>query len=101
MLQDGNRTIPESSIIIEYLDQHYPGKTRFIPADPELAWQVRLKDRFYDLHLHDHMQKVVGDKLRPEGKKDPHGVENARTAHHGRARHDRCRNGRKDLGHGR
>ena len=39
---------------------------------------MRLKDRFYDLHLHLHMQKVVGDRLRPEGKKDPHGVEDAR-----------------------
>jgi glutathione S-transferase len=71
------RTIPESSIIIEYLDWHYPGKTKFIPADPELALQVRLKDRFYDLHLHVHMQKVVGDKLRPDGRKDPHGVADA------------------------
>jgi len=79
VLQDGDRTIPESSIIIEHLDQQYPGKTSFIPADPKLALQVRLKDRFYDLHVHDHMQKVVGDKLRPDGKKDPQGVENART----------------------
>jgi glutathione S-transferase len=39
---------------------------------------VRLKDRFYDLQLHLHMQKVVGDRLRPDGKKDPHGVEDAR-----------------------
>jgi glutathione S-transferase len=39
-------TIPESSVIIEYLDQHYPGKTKFIPADPGHALQVRLKDRF-------------------------------------------------------
>ena len=39
---------------------------------------MRFKDRFYDLHLHVHMQKVVGDRLRPEGKKDPHGVEDAR-----------------------
>ena len=76
VLQDGNRTIPESSIIIEHLDQHYPGKTRFIPVDPNLALQMRLKDRFYDLQLHEHMQKIVGDRMRPEGKKDPHGVEN-------------------------
>ena len=55
------------------------GKDQVHPADPELAWQVRLKDRFYDLHLHLHMQKVVGDRLRPEGKKDPHGVGNARA----------------------
>src|SRR6267154_6215754 len=28
-----DRTIPESSIIIEYLAQHYPGGTKLIPAD--------------------------------------------------------------------
>src|SRR5579864_2731783 len=39
-----DRTVPESSIIIEYLDRYYPGRTRFIPADPELAWQTRLRD---------------------------------------------------------
>jgi glutathione S-transferase len=77
VLQDGDRVIPESSIIIEHLDLQYPGKTKFIPGDPKSALQVRLKDRFYDLHLHVHMQKVVGDRLRPEGKKDPHGVEEA------------------------
>src|SRR5437868_12957113 len=25
--------VPESSIIIDYLDRHYPGRTRFIPED--------------------------------------------------------------------
>ena len=40
---------------------------------------MRFKDRFYDLHFHLHMQKVVGDRLRPEGRKDPHGVEHAKA----------------------
>jgi glutathione S-transferase len=81
VLRDGARgeTVAESSIIIEYLDQHYPGKTRFIPADPEQARAVRMSDRFFDLHIHMHMQKIVGDRLRPTGAKDPHGVEDART----------------------
>ena len=74
-----DRTIPESSIIIEYLDNHYPGRTRFIPADPKLALQTRLRDRFYDLYVHLSVQKIVGDRLRPEGKKDPHGVEEAKA----------------------
>ena len=78
VLVDGGTAVPESSVIIEHLDQHYPGKTKFIPADPKVTLQVRLKDRFYDWHLHLHMQKVVGDRLRPEGRKDPHGVEDAR-----------------------
>ncbi len=28
-----NQTVPESSVIIEYLDRYFPGTTRFIPAD--------------------------------------------------------------------
>jgi glutathione S-transferase len=73
------RTIAESSIIIEYLAQHYPGKTQLIPADPELARETRARDRFYDLHIHMQMQKVVGDRLRPPGEKDPHGVAQAKA----------------------
>jgi len=72
-------TIPESTVIIEYLDRHYPGATRFIPGDADRAWQTRLRDRFYDLYVHEPMQKIVGDRLRPEGHKDPHGVEEARA----------------------
>lgn len=74
-----DRTVPESSIIIEYLAQHHPGPTALIPADPDLALQTRLADRFYDLYVHDPMQRIVGDKLRPAGKADPHGVEAARA----------------------
>jgi glutathione S-transferase len=77
-----DRTVPESSIIIEYLDQHYPGRTRLVPADAELARQTRLQDRFYDLYVNVPMQKVVTDKLRPAGQNDPHGVEAARALLH-------------------
>ena len=74
-----NLTVPESTVIIEYLDRHYPGATQLIPSDAEDARQTRLRDRFYDLHVHEPMQKIVGDRLRPEGKKDPHGVEEAKA----------------------
>ena len=73
-----DRTIPESSIIIEYLDQHHPGRTRFIPADADRARQVRMLDRFFDLYVHLPMQAIVGDRLRPAESKDPMGVERAR-----------------------
>ncbi|MGB9369777.1 MAG: glutathione S-transferase family protein [Xanthobacteraceae bacterium] len=81
VLQDDARgaTVPESSVIIEYLDQNYPGQTQFIPADAEQALTVRSRDRFFDLHIHLHIQKIVGDRLRPPGAKDPHGVADART----------------------
>jgi glutathione S-transferase len=81
VLRDEKRgeTVPESSIIIEYLDTHYPGRTRFIPENPELALQARLRDRFYDLYVHLPMQKIMVDRLRDADKRDPHGVEEARA----------------------
>jgi glutathione S-transferase len=72
-------TIPESSIIIEYLDRHFPGSTRFIPTDAGLAHEVRLRDRIFDLYVNMPMQKIVTDKLRPEGKNDTFGVEAERN----------------------
>lgn len=74
-----DRMVPETSIIIEYLQQHYPGKTRLIPDDGEIARQVRFRDRFYDLYVNVPMQKIVTDRLRPAGKNDPFGVDEART----------------------
>jgi glutathione S-transferase len=74
-----DRTIPESSIIIEYLAQHYPGRTQLVPAGADLARQTRLRDRFFDLYVNVPMQKVVTDRLRPAGRSDPHGVEEARA----------------------
>ena len=73
------RTIPESSMIIEYLARHYPGKTALVPEDADLAWETRLCDRFYDLYVNVPMQKIVTDRVRPAGRNDPHGVEEARN----------------------
>ncbi len=59
VLRDDARgqTIPESSIIIEYLSQHYSGKTQLVPNDADLARETRLCDRFYDLYVSEPMQK--------------------------------------------
>jgi glutathione S-transferase len=74
-----DRLVPESSIIIEYLAQHYPGKTALVPADPDLARQMRLRDRFFDLYVSEPMSKIVTDRLRPAGKNDSYGVEHAKA----------------------
>src|SRR5262249_38634979 len=70
---------PESTIIIEFLDAHYPGSTRFLPADVDRAWQTRMWDRFYDHYVQEPMQKIVADRLRPEGKADAYGGELAKA----------------------
>ena len=74
-----DRLVPESSIIIEYLAQHYPGKTSLVPSDPDLARQTRLRDRFFDLYVNVPMQKMIGDRRRPAAKNDPYGVEEAKA----------------------
>jgi glutathione S-transferase len=74
-----DRTVPESTIIIEYLARHYPGPVELLPTDPELALQVRLADRFYDFYVHYPMGRIVADRLRPAGQHDPFGVEQMRA----------------------
>ncbi len=74
-----NHLVPESSIIIEYLAQHYPGGSSLVPADANLARQARFHDRFFDNYVMTPVQKVVFDRIRPAGRKDPHGVEEARA----------------------
>jgi glutathione S-transferase len=69
-----DETVPEATIIIEYLAQHYPGGSKLLPADPDRARETRLLDRVFDLHVEEPMQKIVGDRIRPADARDPHGV---------------------------
>jgi glutathione S-transferase len=74
---DRNKMVTETSVIIEYLDAHYPGRTRFIPSDIDTALEVRRWDRVFD-HLNTTMSKIVLDNIRPDGQRDPYGVEEAK-----------------------
>lgn len=74
-----DRTIPESTTIIEYLAQYYPGRSALIPANAEHARQARSWDRFFDLYIHEPMQKIVVDRLRPPGQNDGFGVAQAKS----------------------
>jgi glutathione S-transferase len=80
ILVDGERTVLEATCIIEYLQLHHPGAVALIPADPDLALEVRMLDRFFDNYVSTPQQKFVADVLRPEGaNRDPYGVEQARA----------------------
>jgi glutathione S-transferase len=79
---DRKRMVTETSVIIEYLDTYYPGRTRFIPKDIDSALEVRRWDRVFD-HLNTTMSKVVVDNIRPEGQRDPYGVDEAKRIVHG------------------
>jgi glutathione S-transferase len=79
LLMDAGRPVPETTIIIEYLQRHHasPGR-RLIPPDPDLALDVRLWDRTFDLYVMTPMQALTADLLRPEGQRDAYGVTQAR-----------------------
>jgi len=58
-----HRDVPETSIIIEYLDRHYPGAQLMIPADWDDALDVRLWDRFFDNYVQGPVQTIVSAHL--------------------------------------
>jgi glutathione S-transferase len=76
-----DQVVPESTIIIEYLAQHYPGRVKLVPDDPDRARQVRMRDRFFDQYLHTPMQKFAADHMRPADHRDPYGLDEARRAY--------------------
>jgi glutathione S-transferase len=55
--------IPESSIIIEYLEGHHPSGTRLIPEEVDAVRKVRFMDRMSDLYLADPSQVLLFEKL--------------------------------------
>lgn len=78
LLLDGTHAVSESSIIIEYLQQHYPGASRLLPAEAEAALEVRMMDRCFDLYVSTPMTACVFDQLRPVEERDARGVADAR-----------------------
>jgi glutathione S-transferase len=79
VLLDDGHAVMESSVIIEHLELRHAGPVRLIPADPQVALEVRLLDRFLDNYVMTPMQKIVGDHLRDEDERDPRGVADAHT----------------------
>ena len=78
LLRDGDATIVESSIIVEYLMRRYPGTTRMIPVNDDAALTVRFMDRFFDNYVMSPMQTLVSDRMRTQSERDAKGVADAR-----------------------
>ncbi len=76
LLIDDGETLVETTPIIEHLQARHPGPTLWIPAG-ELGRKARFLDRFFDLYVMNNMSRPVFDAIRPEGQRDPFGVEQA------------------------
>jgi glutathione S-transferase len=77
LLQDDGRVVPETSVMIEYLDRRHRGAVILLPDDAEEQLEVRLWDRLFDLHVMDPMQRFIAQQLRPESERDARSVAGA------------------------
>lgn len=67
--------IPESSIIIEYLDEIAP--PRLIPEDTQYARKTRFKDRMFDNYLNESVGTVFFQNLKPEEQRNHEAIADA------------------------
>ena len=74
LLGDGDRSIVETSIVIEYLQLVHPGPVLLLPTDPISTLEVRFLDRFFDLHVMNWVQHAVGGALTGDPVKRQEGL---------------------------
>ena len=67
---DNGRLIPESSIIIEYLETHVDAGPTLIPFDVDLARRVRFHDRQFDLYVQGPMGDLFKERMKPADQRD-------------------------------
>ncbi len=68
-------TVPESSLIIEYLAENHPGPAALVPADARESLQARICDRFFDNYVNVPMQTAMLPVIFPDRPADPRAEE--------------------------
>jgi glutathione S-transferase len=74
-LEDGHM-IPESSIIIEYIDNM--AEPTLIKGDADETRRIRFKDRMFDLYLNESAGTLLFQGMKPEDQQDPDRISKAR-----------------------
>ena len=74
-LEDGH-IIPESSIIMEYIDPL--AEPTLIKGDADETRRIRFNDRMFDLYLNDPVVTLLFQGMKPESDQDPERIEKAR-----------------------
>ena len=76
LLDDNDHMVPESSIIIEYIDNM--AEPRLIDGDAEQTRKIRFKDRMLDLYLNDSVVTLLFQSMKPEEQKDQERIDTAK-----------------------
>jgi glutathione S-transferase len=79
LVLDDGWTIPESAIILEYIDTHFDSGTRLIPENKDEARKARFFERLSDLYLHEPLTTVLFDSRKPEAEREPKRVAAAKA----------------------
>ena len=80
VLVDNDRTVVESSVIIEHLDLHHAGPVRMLPDDRDAALEVRFMDRFFDNYVMTPLQLPVFEARRDKEARVETALAEARQA---------------------
>lgn len=75
---DDGRLIPESTHIIEFVDQAYGKSNTLIATDPELARDIRFLDRTADLYLNNPVVTILFDGWKAPEQRNEAAVAEAR-----------------------
>ncbi len=70
LVLDNGHIIPESTIIVEYVNEHSPNSPNLIPGDADNRRQVRFRDRMTDLYLNNPITSIFFEMRKPEAEQD-------------------------------
>lgn len=70
LVGNDGRHIPESTIILEYIEDTFPEEPKLIPNDVEQARRVRFLDRMCDLYLNDQVVNIIFESMKPENERN-------------------------------
>lgn len=76
LVVDEDHLIPESSIIIEYLDEI--AEPKLIYGDTEQRRKIRFKDRMFDLYLNDSVSTLLFQSMKPESERDQERIDTSK-----------------------
>ena len=74
-LFDGEQMVPESSIIIEYIDDM--AEPKLIKGDAAQTRRIRFKDRMFDLYLNNNVATLLLQSLKSEADRDQELIDKA------------------------
>ena len=80
LILDDGHMIPESTIIVEYANQHSEKGPNLIPGDADNRRQVRFRDRMMDLYLNNPISALYFESRKPEAEQNQSLIDQSRES---------------------